>query len=343
MQVRGFCFDGQSSQRHAAALSLDAQGRVCLHFAGRTLHYEAAQMQVASRLGSTPQQVMFSDGVVFASTEYAALKQLTGVLSRRQPRGHGSSWLHRLESRWHWVLAAVLVLLLSLYLGLTKGAPLAARTIVHFIPASVELQIGKQSMQLLDRSLLQASQLPAARQQQLQEHFAPLLAAWPDYPLQVQFRHAPGIGANAFALPGGQMVFTDEIVRLAGDDDELSAVLAHEIGHVERRHGLRRVVQNGLLYWGLFAITGDISAASETIAAAPALLMNMAYSREMENEADDFALHGLRQQGIEPVHFANIMRRLEGASRPDNSGGNRLLKMLSSHPDTEERIRKFEP
>ena len=344
MQVQGFCFDGQSSQRHVAQLAPTADG-VQLQFDGRTLHYHCAQMQLTPRLGNTPRQISFDDGTSFVTDQHDQLEQLMRQLpaSARSGWRPAASWLHLLESRWRWILAACVILVLSLYLGLTRGAPLAARIIVNFVPAAVDQHVGTQSLQLLDHTLLKPSRLSTQRQQQLQQQFAPMLQAYPDLNLRVHFRHAPAIGANAFALPGGDMVFIDDLVRLAQHDNELSAVLAHEIGHIEHRHGMRRVVQNGLLYWALFAITGDISAASETLAAAPALLMNMAYSRDMEDEADQHALHRLRQQGLDPRHFADIMRRLDdNTSHQPDTGKNRLLRMLSSHPDTSERIRPFE-
>ena len=49
---------------------------------------------------------------------------------------------------------------------------------------------------------------------------------------QLEFRHGGYIDANAFALPSGIIVMTDELVELAKSDDELISVLAHEIGHV---------------------------------------------------------------------------------------------------------------
>lgn len=346
MHIEGYCFDGQTARRYPAQLYLNTDGQLCLNYGNQQRNYAPEEVQIAARLGNTARQVSFADGASFSSEHHQALDILVRQLSRQKtPVGAlgSSGWLHQLESHWRWIVSACLVLLLTLYLGATQGAPLAARLIVNVLPDSISQHIGKQSMEMLDRIALQPSKLSVERQQQLQAHFAPLLTAHPDLPLRVHFRHAPNIGANAFALPSGDIVFTDDIVALAQDDNELSAVLAHEIGHVEYQHGLRRIVQNGLLYWGLFAITGDISAASETIAAAPALLMNMAYSRDMENEADDFALQQMRQQAINTQHFANIMRRLTGNSTQHTSRTGRLLHMLSSHPDTAERIRKFEP
>ncbi len=338
MHASGFYFDGRSSQRHDARLSLDANHGWQLTCNGQTRCYPASQVQVGSRLGNSQRMVNFADGGHFASDDHAALD-----LMMCQLKGARHGWLHRLESSWKWVLASCVVLVLALYLGLTQGAPLAARVIVAALPDSIETRLGQQTLALLDEHLLQPSRLPDARQQQLAQHFAPLLAGQ-DMPLRLHFRHLPGAGANAFALPGGDLVFLDELVELAQHDDELSAVLAHEIGHVVHHHGMRRLVQNGLLYWAITALTGDLSAASDTLASAPAFLMNMAYSRTMENEADDFALSYMRQHGLAPVHFANIMRLLDAdaaRSRPD-SNKDRLLHMLSSHPDTRQRIQKFE-
>lgn len=337
MRAKGFYFDGLSSRQHAAELWLDAQGNWCLQ-AGDQLHcHAAAEVEVSPRLGNTRRIVHFADGAYFSTDQHETLD-----LMLRQLRGNRHGWLHRLESSWKWVLASCAALLLALYLGLTVGAPLLARGIVVLLPPAIDVHVGQQTMDLLDSHILQPSQLPAKRQQELLVHFSPLLSDHPELALQVHFRRLPGAGANAFALPGGNLVLLDDMVRLAREDDELSAVLAHEIGHVAQRHGMRRVVQNGLLYWGLMAITGDISAASDSLASAPAFLMNMAYSRAMENEADDFARRQMDRHGIAPVHFANIMRRIDPAPSAATDRKTRLLHILSSHPDTAERVHKFE-
>ena len=86
--------------------------------------------------------------------------------------------------------------------------------------------------------------------------------------------------ANAFALPGGTVVMTDAIVRAAADkgisDDALIGVLAHEIGHVVHRHGMRMVVEQGVLNMGLGLALGDVSGVVSTGAT---LLTSRAYSR----------------------------------------------------------------
>jgi Zn-dependent protease with chaperone function len=146
------------------------------------------------------------------------------------------------------------------------------------------------------------------------------------------------------ALPSGVIIFTDDLVELAENDDELVAILGHEIGHIAHRHSLRSIVQSSLALWLIVAVTGDISAASEMTATVPALLADLAYSRDMETEADDYALAFMQEHGLDPDHFAAIMTRLEAShGNPETSTeeDDDDLGFLSTHPPTPERIERF--
>jgi predicted Zn-dependent protease len=76
--------------------------------------------------------------------------------------------------------------------------------------------------------------------------------------------------------------------------------------------------------------------------------MSLAYSRDLEREADTYALQTLRANDIPPAHFANIMGRMMAAhgepatKDAEGAGGQRISDMLSSHPVTSERIKRFE-
>ena len=155
------------------------------------------------------------------------------------------------------------------------------------------------------RRLLKPSKLPAERRAQLNARFAGPGPASPHAaqryasyrpPLKLEFRS--GMPANAFALPGGTVVMTDAIVQAAADkgisDDALVGVLAHEIGHVVHRHGMRMVVEQGVLNMGLGLALGDVSGVVSTGAT---LLTSRAYSRSHEREADCYAI-ALMRPGI---------------------------------------------
>jgi Zn-dependent protease with chaperone function len=119
----------------------------------------------------------------------------------------------------------------------------------------------------------------------------------------------------------------------------LLSVLAHEIGHVVHRHGMRRVVQDSLLSFAILSLTGDASGVSELFLGLPAVLTELAYPRAFEREADRFALNYLESRSIPVHHFADILTRI---SRIDNSSeeqnGKKWSNYLATHPPIRERV-----
>jgi Zn-dependent protease with chaperone function len=187
---------------------------------------------------------------------------------------------------------------------------------------------------MLDRTVFAPSALPSATRERLAARFATMVRELePEDEAHVQFRQGKRTGPNAFALPSGDVIVTDELVELAEDDDELVAVLAHELGHVVHRHGLRHALQNSTLALLLLTLSADGTAISSLAVGLPTLLVEARYSRDFEREADRYALSYLSAQGIDPAHFARMLSRI-----PGGSGG---LTFLSTHPSTDERAALF--
>ena len=116
-------------------------------------------------------------------------------------------------------------------------------------------------------------------------------------------------------------------------------MLAHEIGHVVHRHALRSVLQNTSVLLVVGVLMGDISSITGAAAAIPTLLLESHYSRQFETEADTFAYARMREYGVQPHHFARILRKLAGDQAAHEQG---ILGYFSTHPDTEERAARFE-
>lgn len=239
----------------------------------------------------------------------------------------------------HWQVFAV-VLLLSV-LGLVAfyrwGTPWAATQLTRFVPLSWEQTLSEEAMRELDDGFLRPSRLPAERQAALQARFEALDAQWRRAIAQEQpgtlsryGGYAPpmklalrsGMPANAFALPGGQIVMTDALVRAAEraklDDDALVGVLAHEMGHVVHRHGTRLVVEQGVLNIGLGLALGDVSS---LVASASTVLTHLAYRRNHEREADCFAVALMQQAGLQVAPMADLLQTIDGPSRPAKQKG----------------------
>lgn len=295
---------------------------------------------ISSRLGNTPRMLRFADGGSFETADNAAVDRLLSGSGRR----HGL--VHRLESSLRYVLLGVLVTVLFVWGGVRYGIPALAEGVAFALPESVSRQVGQGVLDVLDQQVLFPSELAEDERARLRERFAPLLQR-DGAPIRLEFRRAAEqIGANAFALPSGTVVFTDQLVTLAGHDEELLAVLAHEIGHVERRHGLRQALQGSALGLVVMTVTGDLSSVSSLVAAIPVLLTQLGYSRDFEHEADRFAAELLAEQGIDARRLGEILARLERAARtcppdeepcPQEAGG--WTRYLSTHPPTAERRR----
>lgn len=348
--IKGHYYSGTDSRRQQATLRL-VGGNLVLERDGSQETLKPGDVRLSPRLGSSPRYLYLPEGAVFETADNPGVDQLARALRT----GVGWRMLHRLESHLGLILVAAIVTVAAVTLSFTHGIPWTARVVAQAVPESVAVQLGESALDTLDRFVLSPSELSENERQRLQRVFEPYLADRTKLNLNVEFRDAGRIGANAMALPDGTLIMTDALVELAERDEELVAVLAHEIGHVVHRHGLERVVQNSLVAWIMVLVTGDLSALGDGSGVGPLVLVNMAYSREAEREADEYALALMRDEGLDPIHFANIMRLLtqahgdhspaEDTAREDSQETDwkhRIQGFLASHPHPDERIRQFE-
>jgi Zn-dependent protease with chaperone function len=281
-----------------------------------------------------PRSLRFADGSSLETSDHAAIATLWPTQSRIAQL----AWA--LESRWAAVIASVAATAALAWLIVAVALPSAADPVAQRISPKVDDFLGQQTLATLDRAFLRRSELHPWEQDALREKFAALVAGEPRaFHYALEFRH---FGApNAFALPNGTIVVTDEMVRTVDSDDELRAVFAHEIGHVRGRHAVRLLLQRSGFAVLLAAVAGDAVGVTYLAAALPSMLLQSSYSREFETEADDYAFALLKRNGVSPQVFADMLRRLE-ASDPRVANDGDVGRYLSSHPATEERIRRAE-
>lgn len=150
---------------------------------------------------------------------------------------------------------------------------------------------------------------------------------------------------NAYCMPGGKiMVYTGLIEKLNATDDELAAVIGHEIAHALREHGRERmstglVQQIGLQ--GLAAlVTGGNTASMQMASQATSLLFTLPNSRTQEQEADRMGLELAARAGYNPEAAISLWQKMSAQS------GNAPPEFLSTHPSNQTRIadlRKLAP
>ncbi|HZY15610.1 MAG TPA: M48 family metallopeptidase, partial [Ramlibacter sp.] len=263
--------------------------------------------------------------------------------------GHVAPLAQRMQTRWGMFLAVLLVAAAGLGAFYRWGTPWTAAQLTRQVPLSWELTLSEKALQDMDAQVLRPSRLPTARQQQLRQRFdalaqqvAPALRRYPDYRPQLRLQFRRGLGANAFALPGGTIVLTDGMVEAAANqrlaDDALLGVLAHEIGHVMHRHTTRLVVEQGVLNVGLGLALGDLSSLVSTGAS---VLTGLAYRRNHETEADCFALALMQHAGRPIAPMADLLLQVDAQAGPETGEGASWTSLLSSHPGTPQRARQL--
>ncbi len=336
-------FDGRSPVAQDVELQWTGTELLLHHRAsGATRHYAAREVHWPERTRHGQRQVLLPDGGVIHLPDAAAWDDWARQL------GQGQSLAVRWALSWRSSLAALVLLLALMALAWHSGIPWAAQRVADWVPASWEARFGESVMdELRDQGWLQDSRLPAPQRQRIDAAVKRLLAAvpadWALPPVQVHLHRAPAwLGPNAFALPGGQIVVTDALVELLdrGDgpvDEALLGVIAHEIGHVRHRHGLRMLTESAaagtLMAWWI----GDYSS---LLAGAPTALMHAEYSREHEREADTEALVLMHAARLDPRAMVRFFAALKKVA-PERDGDDPWFG-LSTHPADSERVRFFE-
>jgi predicted Zn-dependent protease len=144
---------------------------------------------------------------------------------------------------------------------------------------------------------------------------------------------------NAFALPGGRMAVHTGLIEKVGSVDALAGVLAHEMAHVQHRHGLRAVVRSLGLVAAWNVLIGDAGGLMGLLAQGATMAVLTDYSRDQESEADAEGARLLARAGFDPgglADFFEVLREVAGSEAPE------LLVWLSSHPGHDERIAALE-
>lgn len=163
--------------------------------------------------------------------------------------------------------------------------------------------------------------------------------------IRYQFYVIDDSTVNAFALPGGYVYVHTGLLQIARTEEELSAAIAHEIGHVVARHGLRNVkkAQRTAAIFGVLGIGAAVAtgggAAGEAAQVAAQVLANGVItrnSRDFEREADFLGLYTMRDAGYQPLGMALMFQRLNEAGANAKGGGGGIF---ASHPNANERIK----
>jgi len=144
---------------------------------------------------------------------------------------------------------------------------------------------------------------------------------------------------NAWCMPGGKIaVYTGIIDKLSLTDDELAAVMGHEIAHALREHSREQASTDQLKNVGIFAVglaTGS-SEIANLASLATQYTITLPFSRSHETEADTIGTELMARAGYNPNSAVNVWRKMQQKS------GSSVPEILSTHPSHESRIKNLQ-
>lgn len=287
-------------------------------------------VEISSRVGSIPRRVTFPDGSVFETWDNDGVDRYLAARGRG-----GAGFVHWLEQ---FRLRLILIVLLAFVLGgvvYRWGVPVLVEVAVRTTPPIVPELMGEGTLQALDKTTFSPSKLPDARRKEIADGFARIAAqsSRGAGAYDLNFRDGGIIGPNAFALPDGSLVVTDQLVEMAGGDTEMIVgVLAHEIGHVELEHSLRQFYRAAGMTGLVMLIAGDVGSAVEDVLVQGGGLLALSYSREAEAQADRRSVELMAKAGYDPTAIARFFTLIE-----EKLGDKGDTSILSTHPGTPQR------
>lgn len=155
---------------------------------------------------------------------------------------------------------------------------------------------------------------------------------------------------NAFAIPGGYVYVTRQLVALMNNEAELAGVLGHEVGHVAARHSQKR--ESAATRNSILGVLGSVLAGAvlgnsalgqlgQKIFSTGSQLLTLKYSRGQETEADSLGVTYLRRAGYDPHAMGTVLRSLAQQTALDarlTGSADKVPEWASTHPDPASRV-----
>ena len=317
-------FDGQVLKGTPVNVHSDAGQLV--FFLGDTKHSVALQrVKRSESFGNAPIVLELPNGATLEFDRESSLNTLKfwNVLSL--------SWFEKVQyhpTQWLIISLVSIAFATGIYV---QGLPLLGKWIAFALPQTKVSELMGDVLIELDGFIFEPSKLGDQAKAMHQQQLNALMVDQPTLShVKLAFRRSK-IGPNAFALPDGTIVLTDELLNSL-PAETIPGVLAHELGHVELRHMTRRLLQNAMVGTLIATFSGDMSILISTLGTQ---LLAQHYSREFELEADLFAIELFVKQGRDLAALELLHEQLGALNRsaPANPS------YLDSHPGADERIK----
>ena len=333
MEISGKLYlSGQSKSLPAVLKGFDGVCRLQSNSKEINLEVRRDEMVIQAPVGSLPYKILLAEGHLFEAENNQETKKFLEFCEKP----NAESWLSYLEQKKTVILVGIM-LMAGLVITVPKyGLPWMGDQVAHWIPQSWLMMAGDETLEILDESFFSPSELAPQDQDQFTKEFNRMASlVLKDQTARLVFRQSEEIGPNAFALPGGLVVLTDELVEIAEDQAGVIGVLAHELGHVQLKHPARRLVRSLMALALVSLIFDDAATFAEELAAISGSLISLAYTREFEEEADRAGKEILIGAGLSPIPLADLLQKLSDGCKENCS---QLPEWLTTHPSVPSRI-----
>ena len=345
--IKGNWHPKGSASQMDATLNINDLGRYSIELEdGAIYRGEISTLTVSERLGNIKRKITLEDGSIFITDNNSAIDEIF------KEHHKINSFIHNLETHIGWIAVALLITIASTFSFFKWGVPWTSKKIAHSLPYETNRLISLGTMEFLDKYMFKESNLTKENRDKITQHFyqkiAPLSLNDEEqiiYKLYFRSWKMNDIDIpNALALPSGDIIVTDKFIELSKNQNEIDAVLLHEMGHVVYRHGLEMMIEGTFITVAVMMISGDGSGIGDMGIGLGSALVSSSYSRGHESQADLYAFKKMLIAKINPKAFSNIMNRMtEYISHEENrtkrdKDDSKILDYFASHPTTKKRV-----
>ena len=334
MKILGTLYPIGSSKAVTCSATMYDTKLVLTHEDNRQDSYDFSSAVLGEPILGQSQEITFCDGSRFLPED---------IKFRWSTKRKRLKLVEKLEQNLFVVLSAIILSPILIYGILFKAVPeLAVRT-YDFVPDAVVQEMGEQSMYAIEKAVLKPTSLSEQEQQTVVHLWDDSLQklSLPKEQFKLSFYQSEFFGANAFALPHGHVVLTDDLVKSMQEQPvALQAILMHEIGHIQKKHSIRMAAQAATGAIAFAMIFGDLEGFAEVILGTGSTIIQQRFSQSMEREADEFALQHMKQNGIDPKEFAKALEIIleQAGTKLEDKEESTWSKYLSTHPSIKSRI-----
>jgi Zn-dependent protease with chaperone function len=234
------------------------------------------------------------------------------------------------------ITGAVLAVVVLVTILLTVLSGVMVRSLVARIPPEFEQAVGDEGLEeLKQNTTFVEDPVLLAR---LDRTMAPLLKVVPSNGVCFKSYIIDDPVPNAFALPGGHVMVTTGLLKLASRPEEVAAAVAHELAHVTQKHSFRQAISSAgpfllfRMFFGGRGVSGLIGRGSE-------LLVSQSFSQDYELEADAVGWDYLVSAHIDPRSLSELLKKLNSTESEEQASE---IRAFSSHPATEKRLNRLQ-